>query len=236
MRLEIKALQKNYGDKLVLNIEHLMIPEGVITGIVGPNGSGKSTLMRIIAGLDKEFEGCTLYDGKPFNEEIQKNMTMVFQKPYMLRGSVFDNISYPLKLRGVEKSKLKQKMEAVIKLLQLEPIINQRANTLSGGEIQKTALARAIVFEPRLLLLDESTANIDPQSILVMENVIRYMNQNFDTTVVMVTHNIRQLQRLCSHTIFMNQGKAAQQGQTEDLLADMKDSAFGSFAAHELLI
>lgn len=234
MDIALHNILKKYGNKSVLDIEHLALKSGLVTGIIGPNGSGKSTLMKIIAGLDKDFTGTLHISGGEAHQEIYKQMTLVFQKPYLINTDVYNNIAYPLKLRNKSKAEIQSRVQQVVELLQLEELVHQNARTLSGGEMQKAALARAMVFEPKLLLLDEPTANIDPQTMLIMENAIRYINQSCNTTVLLVTHNIGQLQRLCKEAIFMYEGKVSKQGEIRDILSSIKGSYIGEFLEPEL--
>ena len=236
MDVQIRNLMKKYEGKTVLDINKLDLQPGVITGIVGPNGSGKSTLMKVIAGIDKEYEGTIQIKGQRLDQAINRDMTLVFQKPYLINADVYHNIAYPLKLRGKTKQEIAEKTATVIELLQLKAILQQNARTLSGGEGQKAALARAIVFEPKLLLLDEPTANIDPQSMLLMEAAIRYIHQNCQTTVVLVTHNIMQLQRLCHEAVFMRGGMVEQQGTVDEVLKSIKENYLGELLEQELQI
>jgi len=231
-----KNLTKRYGDKTILNIDELELKQGVITGVIGPNGSGKSTLMKVIAGLDKEFEGMLQINGQTADQTAYRDMTLVFQKPYLINSDVYHNIAYPLKLRGQTKQQIAEKTEKVIELLQLKAILQQNARTLSGGEGQKVALARAIVFEPKLLLLDEPTANIDPQSMQLMEDAIQYIHQKCRTTIVLVTHNIRQLQRVCHEAVFMREGRTEQRGTVEAVLKSIKGNYLGELLEQELQI
>jgi tungstate transport system ATP-binding protein len=234
MNITLNKVLKKYGDKIVLNIDKLELKEEVITGIIGPNGSGKSTLMRIIAGLDNDFTGSLYINEGEVNQEIFKSMTMVFQKPYLINTDVYNNIAYPLKVRGESKAEIDIKLKKVIELLKLEYIVHQNARTLSGGEMQKVALARAIVFEPRLLLLDEPTANIDPQTMLLMENAINYINQSCKTTVILVTHNIGQLQRMCKQAVFMREGSVEKQGEVREVLSNIKGTYIDEFLEPEM--
>ena len=236
MNITLHNITKKFADKTVLSIDQLEFKAGTVTGIIGPNGSGKSTLMRIIAGLDKEYTGVLHIGGQEINQEINKNMTLVFQKPYLINADVYNNISYPLKIRGISKHEIKTKTEKMIELLQLKEIMNQNARTLSGGEMQKVALARAIVFEPKLLLLDEPTSNIDPKTMQLMENAIKYINDCCNTTVVLVTHNIRQLQRVCSEAVFMQEGKVAEQDLVKGVLGKLNEDFVGDFLEQELYI
>ena len=234
MDISLQNITKKFGDKTVLSIDQFEVKAGAVTGIIGPNGSGKSTLMKIIAGLDNEYTGSLLIEGRKVNKEIYKSMTLVFQKPYLINTDVYNNIAYPLKLRGIAAGEIKSKTEKMIELLQLQEISHQNARTLSGGEMQKVAMARAIVFEPKLLLLDEPTSNIDPQTMQLMEKAIKYINQSNQTTVVLVTHNIRQLQRVCSQAVFMQEGKVAEQGSVSEIMEKVNEDFTGDFLEQEL--
>lgn len=236
MDIMINNLKKSYGKKLVVDIEKLSVESGKITGIIGPNGSGKSTLMRLISGIEKPDSGRISIGGQEASEAVRKSITMVFQKPYLINTSVYNNIAYPLKLRGIGKEEIKDRIVNVLDLLELNDINQQNARTLSGGEGQKVALARAIVFEPKLLLLDEPTANIDPKSIYTMEKAIKYINQNAGTTVLLVTHNVKQLQRLCSNAVFMEKGNVDAQGNAQTLLNNLSNTSVGRFITEEMLI
>lgn len=207
MEINIKGLIKVYGDRTVLNIESLLLERNKFYGIVGPNGSGKSTLLRMISGLEQNTEGEILYDKCILNEQILKQLTYMSQRHYLLRTSVFNNIAYPLKLRKYPKNIIESKVNQIMKELQLFDLRDQLATKLSGGESQKVALARALIFEPQLLLLDEPTANIDPNSMKLIEKVILKRHNNKSGTTLMITHNMGQARRLCDEVLMLNQGK-----------------------------
>lgn len=207
MNIEIRNVEKYYGDNQVLDIDYLNIEKEKITGITGPNGCGKTTLLNIIGGLDKEFLGEVFYDNNKFSKKVKQTMTIVFQKPYLLKRTVYENIEYPLKLRNMNKKESKTKVLDVMKKLEITDLMDKRGNKLSGGESQKVALARALVFNPKLLLLDEPTSNIDPEYIVTMENAITQFNLENKGTIIIVTHNIQQSERLCHVVINMNRGK-----------------------------
>ncbi len=196
MEVRIENLKKSYGEKQILNIENMTIEKGKITGITGPNGCGKTTLLNIIAGLDEEYMGDISYDGSKLNKNIINNMTIVFQKPYLFKRTVYENIEYPLRIRGINKSEVKSLVSNIIKNLEIEDLMEKKAHLLSGGESQKVALARALVFQPKLLLLDEPTSNIDPNSITILEREIFRFNEETGGTVIIVTHNMEQSIRL----------------------------------------
>ncbi|NLK44544.1 MAG: ABC transporter ATP-binding protein [Tissierellia bacterium] len=203
MEIKINNLEKYYGNRKVLDIESLIIEKGKITGITGPNGCGKTTLLNIIAGLDKEYIGNITYNGLNLNKEIADKMTIVFQKPYLFKRSVYENIEYPLKVRGIDKESRSKKVLDIVKKLEIEDLIEKKAHLLSGGESQKVALARALVFKPNLLLLDEPTSNIDPDAIEILEREILKFNEETNGTVIIVTHNLEQSKRLGHRIIEM---------------------------------
>ncbi len=203
MEIRIENLEKYYGERKILDIKELTIEKGKITGITGPNGCGKTTLLNIIAGLDKEYIGKITYDGAKLDRNIINNMTTVFQKPYLFKRTVYENIEYPLKIRGINKSEMNTLILNTIKSLEVENLKDKKAHLLSGGESQKIALARALVFRPQLLLLDEPTSNIDPESIEVLEREILRFNEETGGTVVIVTHNLEQSKRLAHRIIEM---------------------------------
>lgn len=207
MEIQIENVIKTYAEKKVLDTDSLKIEKGKITGIIGANGSGKSTLLNIIAGLDNEFDGTILYDGNQLDKDIRKKMTLVFQTAYLFKRTVYKNIAYPLKVRKVKKEKIKAKVSELMKTLEIEDLKYKIGSKLSGGETQKVALARALVFNPELLLLDEPTSNIDPEYIEHMEKSIIKYNKENKGTVIIVTHNIDQAERLCHNIIKLERGK-----------------------------
>lgn len=207
MNIRIKDIKKHYGNNQVLDISELNIEEGKITGITGPNGCGKTSLVNIIGGLDRDFCGQVFYNNNILNKEIRSRVTTVFQKPYLLKRSVYENIVYPLNLRGISTDESKERVLDVMEKLEIIDLMDKKAHKLSGGESQKVALARALVFKPDLLLLDEPTSNIDPGYIITMERAIRQFNLENKGTIILVTHNIDQSERLCHRVINMQRGR-----------------------------
>ncbi|GAB6087090.1 ABC transporter ATP-binding protein [Alkaliphilus crotonatoxidans] len=236
MELRIENITKSYENKPVLNIESLKIPQGSFLGIIGPNGAGKSTLVKIMAGIEAATSGDIYYDGQPLHSSLMKQMTLIFQKPYLLRTSVFQNIAYPLILRGFTKNEINKRVKELIDQMEINHIKNQKAWTLSGGEAQKVALARGLVFHPKLLILDEFTANIDPASMLVMENNIKEYYKAQSPTIIMVTHNIQQAKRLCSEIAFMNHGTIEEMGAAFDMFHHPLHPSTKRFISGEIVI
>lgn len=201
MEVRLEQINKRYGKKIIFQNFSSTFVSGKITGLLGDNGVGKSTLLRLIAGLDLDYSGHIYYDGQLLNKALYQQMTMVFQTPYLLKRSVYENIAYPLKLRHRPSAEIKTKTEAMIGRLGLEHLAKQYAHKLSGGESQKVALARALIFEPDLVLLDEPMSGIDAASVSFMEQMIRDYVQQYHKTVIMITHNARQAQELCDSVV-----------------------------------
>jgi len=206
LHITVKNLQKSYGPQQVLDIAELDFMPG-ITGLLGANGSGKSTLIRILAGLDSDYQGSILYDGQPFSPAITGQMTLLFQKPYLLRRSVFDNIAYPLKIREVPNEECDRRVREALALLNIENLSHKKGRQLSGGEGQKVALARALVFKPKILLLDEPLSGVDSESMLLMEQIISDYARKEQATIIIITHSISQAKRLCQKQIFLRRGQ-----------------------------
>lgn len=207
MNIIVENVKKYYGENLVLDIDKMNIKSGKITGIVGSNGSGKSTLLNIIAGLDDDYLGDVIYKNKSIDKEVYSDMTMITQRPYLFRRSVFENIAYPLKLRNISKQEIEKNVEDILEKLEISNLKDKKADKLSGGESQKVSLARGIVFNPKLMLLDEPTSNIDPESIKVMEKQILEYNKERSGTVIIVTHSVEQSKRLCDEVFHLEKGQ-----------------------------
>lgn len=235
MNIRVTGLIKQYADKVVLNIPDLEIKSGSFWGIIGPNGSGKSTFLRILSSLTPPSAGQVSYDGYALNEKLLRSMTLVFQKPYLLRSTVYHNIAYPLRLRHVHTQEVDLRVKEMMAAFKIESLSDQKAWTLSGGEAQKVALARALVFRPRLLMLDEPTANIDPTSILLLEDRIRSHYEAYRPTVLMVTHNLQQTRRLCDQVAFMHEGQVHDSGPLHQVFGNEGHPLVASFIQQGLI-
>ena len=231
MKLEIKRLVRDYGTKRVLDLEEVTIEKGTRTAIIGPNGAGKSTLLNIVSRIDSASEGEVVYES-----EDPRLVTQVFQQPYMLRTSVERNIQYPLRLRNWPEDRMKKRSDELMEELGLLDLRNQKAWKLSGGETQKVALARALSFQPSLLLLDEPTANIDPATTAEIEEMLLKINREEGTTILFVTHNLAQARRVCNRLLFLDKGKLVESGDCQRILQNPAEEKTRRFIAGELLI
>lgn len=195
--IQIKNLKKTYKDRVVVDIDKLEIPKQRIYGIVGDNGAGKSTLLKMIADLEPKDEGQISI---PVEHD---EMVYLFQSPHLFNTTVYNNIAYPLKFRKVDKALIHKKVMAMIDLFNLSHLMDQNALKLSGGECQKVNLARALVFDPKWLFLDEPTANIDSRTTKQIESILK----SLDMSIIIVTHNMSQAERLCDLVAVMSEGR-----------------------------
>ena len=178
-----------------------------ISVIMGPNGAGKSLLLRLLHGLIPPASGIIKWGGNPMNDAIRRRQAMVFQRPVMLRRSVAANIDFAIKLRGVTSHDQRQQALSAVDLANKA---DQPAKSLSGGEQQRLALARALTTDPAILFLDEPTANLDPASTATIEKIMRAAHED-GTKIVLVSHDLGQARRLAHEIIFMHRGRIIEQ-------------------------
>ena len=236
MELLLQGIIRDYKDRRVLDIPYGQIISGSRTAIVGANGAGKSTLLNIIAGLDTGHEGAVFYgkEKKEF-EDYSKEITMVFQKPYLISTTVEKNITFPMKIRGFFDEDQEKRVSSLCEELNITHLRKQKSWKLSGGETQKVALGRALGFSPSLLILDEPTANIDPATTGEIERMLFKINKEEGTTILFVTHNLVQAKRVCDHMMFLHEGRLIEEGPLPELLVNPKEELTRQFITGELL-
>lgn len=233
--IRIDRLTKAFGSREVLREISLEIRKGEIFTLIGPSGSGKTSLIRLIDLLDSPTSGRIFLDGtdtagsEKHRLSLRRRMGMVFQKPSVLNTTVAENIAFGLKFRGMPEPERLEKIRTVLELVGLPDFSRRRATTLSGGEMQRIALARALVTEPEVLLLDEPTANLDPVSSDMIENLILRVNKEFGTTVVMSTHDMLQGQRLADRIGVIMDGKLVQAGNSTEIFYQPKGKEIARF-------
>lgn len=235
--LSIRNVTKRVGGRNILKDVSLEVGDGEIMAVLGPSGAGKTTLLRIVNMLDRPDSGQVLIDGQDIRSErrldLQRSMAMVFQKPMAFSWNVYDNVAYGLRLRGAGKEEIGERVKEALELLDMAGKEHQYARSLSGGETQRLAFARAFVLRPKLLLLDEPTANLDPANVAIMERAIRDVNEKYRTTVVLVTHSIYQARRLSTTAAFMMNGEVIEAGK--DLIERPADPRTRMFINGELV-
>lgn len=240
--IEINDLVQKYGDKEVLNIKKLSLARGKIYGIMGPSGAGKSTLLRILNLLEPPYAGEILYHGRNIyglapkeRLRLQRKMAMVFQQPVLFNTSVRENVAYGLKIRKVDPARITSKVNTALKRVGLEHVAERKALNLSGGESQRVALARATVLDLEVLLLDEPTANLDPGNIAIIEQLINDLNQERNLTVIMVTHNIFQAQRIADEVVFVHGGRVIETGPAKRVFSSPAHDLTHQFIRGEMI-
>lgn len=239
--INVANLTKQYGKKVVLRVEQLSVYKGSITGIIGPSGAGKSTLLRILNLLEPATQGNVRYFGEKASLStleklaLQRRMTMVFQKPALLDMSVYDNIAFGLRARGIDKKEISWRVLTMLETIGMADLSRQRAKTLSGGEAQRVAFARALVLRPEILFLDEPTANLDPANVELLESLITTLNRGVGTTVLIVTHNLFQAQRLAHYTTFFNQGALVEAGETTQIFQTPQKEVTKAFVEGKMI-
>lgn len=235
---QMERVVQAYNGRTVVDVEELSIPRREIFAIVGPSGAGKSTLLRLLTFLERPSSGRIVYLGRDCDEnwpdlKARRQMTLVFQRPLLLRGSVADNVAFGLGLRGVQDGR--ERIATVVEQLGLTSLMDAPAATLSGGEMQRVALARALVLEPEVLLLDEPTANLDPRNIKLIESMVKQANEVQGTTVVMVTHNVFQARRLAHRVALMLSGRLVEVSEVERFFSRPKKEETAAFVSGDLV-
>jgi len=222
--LKIRNLKKIYNGRTVLDIESLNFQKRKIYAIVGPNGSGKTTLLNILNLLEKPDEGqISFYDQEITHKsnsdilESRRRMTLVNQDPFLFHSTVYDNIAYGLKIRSLSSAEQRIRVKNSLKMVGLSDFENRRVNQLSGGEVQRVVIARALVIKPEILFLDEPTTSIDQRHIDIVEGIIKKIKKEIKTTVIFTTHDLSQAYRLADEVISLLDGKIIKQVQ-ENLL------------------
>ena len=210
----LDSLRKCYGSNVALDIEELTIAEGRLYTLTGANGAGKSTLLSILAFLTPPTSGEIFYAGKRVvwepgsMEEYRRKVTLLHQSPFLFGGTVYDNVAFGLKARGVQGEAQQRRVDKALAGVGLQGFRDRKARELSGGEAQRVAMARALVLEPEVLLLDEPLANIDRETTGLLETVIASLPAR-GTTVVLITHDPEQPDRLNGESILLEGGKVA---------------------------
>jgi tungstate transport system ATP-binding protein len=229
--VEVRGLSKDYSGRLVLRDVTFDVHEGEFFVLLGPNGSGKTTLLRILDLLEEPTTGKVFFEGEEVDYSkdratLRRKIGMVFQQTVLFDMSVFDNVAYPLKIRGdLAKANIERKVARVLEDVELSGFERKNALALSGGEAQRVALAQALVAEPKLLLLDEPTANLDPKNVSVVEGILSRLNREKRTTIIMTTHNMFQAERLAQRVALLNEGEIKAIGSFRDVFGNQSLSS-----------
>ncbi|AII87825.1 ABC transporter, ATP-binding cassette protein [Planktomarina temperata RCA23] len=194
--------------KIVLGPITLDLPNAGFTMVLGPNGAGKTTLLKVLHGVERTSSGWMSWSVP--SQTARDGQAYVFQSPIMLRRSVRANLAYPLQLLGLDKADISARVTKWAVRIGLSAALYFPALSLSGGEQQKLALARALIRRPNTLFLDEPCANLDGSSIREIEEILREAVQA-GAQIIMTTHDLGQARRLADHVVFLNKGQIEEQ-------------------------
>jgi inositol-phosphate transport system ATP-binding protein len=219
-RITIEGLCKNFGTVKAVDAIDLTIADGEFVAILGPSGCGKSTTLFMLSGIEFPTAGRILFDGQDvtFAEARDRGIGLVFQSyalyPHM---TVLENISFPLEMMKLPKAVREVRARKAADIVQIGELLARRPHELSGGQQQRVALSRALVKEPRLLLLDEPLSNLDASLRTVMRSEIRRLQRQLRLTTILVTHDQIEATTMADRIVLMNKGRIEQVGTAEDL-------------------
>jgi sn-glycerol 3-phosphate transport system ATP-binding protein len=230
--LELAGIVKSFGATQVLQQIDLALDDGEMLVIVGASGCGKSTLLRIVAGLEQPTQGRILLDGKDITtlDPSARDAAMVFQNyalyPHM---SVFDNMAYGLRIRGLAREDIRRRVDEAAALLGLDALLTRKPRQLSGGQRQRVAMGRAIVREPKLFLFDEPLSNLDAKLRVQMRAEIRRLQRRLGVTSLYVTHDQTEAMTLGDRLLVLHQGRPAQLATPMEVFERPADTYVASF-------
>jgi sulfate/thiosulfate transport system ATP-binding protein len=220
MAIGVRQITKRFGDFVALDDVSLAIPSGSLTVLLGPSGSGKSTLLRIIAGLEAPDVGeVTIFETDATSLPPQKRgVGFVFQHyAAFKRMTVRDNVGFGLKIRKRPKKEIRERVDELLALVQLQGLAERYPSQLSGGQRQRMALARALAVEPRVLLLDEPFGALDARVRKELRTWLRRLHDEVHVTTVLVTHDQEEAMEVADRVAVINNGRIEQYGKPRDL-------------------
>ena len=240
--IEVAGLSHSYGGKEILKEVNLSIARGEVFALIGPTGAGKTTLLRIMDLLEVPGSGEIRFDGQAVPRSgkhrlaTRRRISFIQQKPQVFNASVYDNVACGLRWRGVDRNTIAEKVDRMLATVGLEGYGSRNARTLSGGEAQRVTLARSLVLEPEVLLLDEPTANLDPVSTARVEDLISNIARQRNTTMVMATHDMSQGQQLADRIGVLLEGSLVQTGNAGDIFRSPHNAEVARFVGMENIL
>ena len=239
MYLSLKNISKKYKDKEILKNISFDIKEGELICILGPSGCGKTTLLNIIGGFVSDFSGDVLLSDENINNipPEKREIATVFQSYGLFtHKNVIDNVSYGLKLLKIDKNMREKRAKEMLEKVGLAGYEKKKIKELSGGEQQRVAIARSMVLNPKLLLLDEPLSNLDVHLRDVMRKEIKRIQKQFGVTMIIVTHDQEDAFKLADRVIVINEGHIEQIGTPEELYKEPKNNFISSFIGENNII
>lgn len=242
-QLEFKNVGKQFdGGSWGVQDFNLKVEKGEFVSFLGPSGCGKTTTLRMIAGLEQNTHGSIWLDEQIVSDPKEgiflapekRHIGMVFQSyavwPHM---NVFENVAYPLKFQKKSKSEIETSVIEILKLVELDGLEKRKPNELSGGQQQRVALARGLVMNPKILLLDEPLSNLDAKLREKMRRDIRAIQKRLNLTVVYVTHDQKEALQMSDRVVVMNKGRIEQVCTPYEVVNNPKNAFVKDFISHE---
>ncbi|MTH98316.1 ATP-binding cassette domain-containing protein [Roseibium sp. RKSG952] len=233
MVLEVRDLAYRSECATILAGLNLTLQTDALTVLLGPNGAGKSVFLRLLHGLLRPTSGAILWNGMPPGEAVRKEQALVFQKPVLLRRSVKANLKFALGLRGGRNRR--ERLHLALEQAGLTDMADRSAHVLSGGEQQRLALARALILEPKVLFLDEPTANLDPASTFMIEQTVGQVRRQ-GMKIILVTHDLNQARRLGEEVVFLHKGRLLEHDPADRFFRKAETPEARAYLAGDILI
>jgi len=237
--IELKNISKSFGEEDILENFSVEIKRHAFVTILGPSGCGKTTMLRLIGGFETPDEGQILFDGEDITNlpPYKRHLNTVFQKyalfPHM---NVFDNVAFGLTIKKIDKETIKEKVSEVLKLVNLSGFEKRSVDALSGGQQQRIAIARALVNEPEVLLLDEPLGALDLKLRQEMQLELKKIQKKLGITFIYVTHDQEEALTMSDEIIVMNNGKIQQMGSPIDIYNEPENAFVASFIGESNII
>jgi sulfate/thiosulfate transport system ATP-binding protein len=232
MAIEALNVSKRFGDFLALQDVSVRVSDGSLTALLGPSGSGKSTLLRIIAGLEIPDSGSVVLDEQDLTSTPARNrgVGFVFQHYAPFKHmTVHDNVAFGLTVRKRPKAEIGARVEELLGLVRLDGLAERYPSQLSGGQLQRMALARALAVQPKVLLLDEPFGALDAQVRGELREWLRHLHEEIHVTTIFVTHDQEEAMEVAEQIVVMNKGKIEQAGTPEELYESPRNEFVMSF-------
>ncbi len=235
--IEVKNISKIFDNKLVLNDLNFKVNDGELLSILGKSGCGKTTLLKILIGIERPSSGSILKNNKNItNYDISKrDMGIVFQNYALFPNmTVLENVSYALKNKLKNKNEaIKQAMD-IISMVNLEEHVNKYPNELSGGQMQRVAIARTLALKPDVILFDEALSALDAENKIILRNKIRELNKKFNITMIFISHDQEEAFSISDRVMIMNDGSIEQIDEPSEIFKHPASKYVEDFVVNHL--
>ncbi len=234
MLYKTDRLIKDFTGRRILDIRDFVVEKHKIYALTGANGAGKTTLLTLLAFLDRPDQGVLQFCGRTVCYDrdsllrVRRRVVLLDQYPILFTGPVWKNVEFGLKVRGVNRKQREQRVNEVLALVGMEKFSNADAHKLSGGESKRVALARGLAVSPEVLLCDEPTANVDEENQEIILGILKKINAEAGTSIMVATHYLSQGRQLADHSLILSHGKLSERGNENNFRCSVKQERGGS--------